>query len=53
MPVHSAKKGKKFVVVDDKGKEYGSHATKEAAVKQVQAINISEGHVPGIKPKKK
>jgi hypothetical protein len=53
MPVHSEKKGKKFVVVDDQGKQYGSHPTKEAAVKQVTAINISAGHVPGVKPKSK
>jgi hypothetical protein len=50
MPVHSEKKGKKFVVVDDKGKQYGSHATKEAAVKQVTAVNIAEGDVAGVIP---
>jgi hypothetical protein len=42
MAVHSEKKGKKYVVVDDQGKQYGSHGTKADAVKQTQAINISE-----------
>lgn len=53
MPVHSKKVGKKWAVVDDKGKKFGTHATKTEAVKQVTAVNIATGHVPGVKPKKK
>ena len=53
MPVHSEKHGKKWTVVDDKGKSYGTHNSKASAVKQVQAINISEGLAPGVKPRTK
>lgn len=42
MPVKVEKRGKKFCVVDPDGKLTGKcHSTKEAAVKQVQAINLS------------
>jgi hypothetical protein len=52
MPVHTQKRGKKWQVVDDAGKVYGSHADKKKANDQVTAINIKEGYVPGLKPKK-
>ncbi len=38
--------------VDDKGKIHGSHKTKSKAQKHATAINISQGHVPGVKPRK-
>jgi len=53
MPVHSVKSGKKFKVVDKAGKVYGTHSSQADATAQVQAINIHEGHVPGLKPKKR
>lgn len=53
MPVHTAKRGKSYVVVDDKGKVHGRHGSKKKAVAQVTSMNISMGHVPGVKPRKK
>lgn len=41
MPVKVQKAGKKFIVVDSKGKRYGIHNTKKKAVKHVQAFNLS------------
>ena len=52
MPVRTVKRGDTFKVVDEKGKEHGSHKTKDKAQKQATAINISQGHVPGVTPKK-
>ena len=40
MPVKTVKQGNKFVVRDDKGKTFGTHATKEKAQAQASAINI-------------
>lgn len=53
MPYHTEKRGKKYVTVSDSGKTLGTHATKAKAQAQSTAVNISEGHVPGLKPKKK
>ena len=53
MPVHSEKKGKQYVVVDDAGKVYGSHPTQAKATAQVRAVNIAEGYAPGVTPRKK
>lgn len=52
MPVHTTKRGTKFAVVDDQGKSHGTHPTKKAAQAQATAINIAQGHVPGVKPRK-
>ena len=53
MPVHSKKTSKGYKVVDTKGKTYGTHKTKKAAVRQVIAVNIAGGYVPGLKPRKR
>ena len=53
MPVRTRKTSKGYKVVDAKGKTYGTHKTKTKAVRQVRAINISAGHVPGVKPRKR
>ncbi len=53
MPYHTEKKGKKYVTVSDTGKVLGTHPTKEKAQAQATAVNIAEGHVPGVKPRKK
>lgn len=53
MPYHTEKKGKKYASVSDTGKVLGTHATKAKAQAQSTAVNISEGHVPGLKPKAK
>lgn len=55
MPYHTEKQGKKYVVKSDadtplKG---GMHSTKKAAQDHATAVNIAEGHVPGVKPNKK
>ena len=52
MPVHTEQRGKQFKVVDDAGKVHGTHKTKGKAQAQATAINISQGHVPGVKPRK-
>lgn len=55
MPVHmrysSAKK--KWEVVDDKGDVKISYTKRADARRYVTARNIGEGHVPGIKPRKR
>jgi hypothetical protein len=45
MPWHVNKRGSKFVVVDDKGKVYGTHDTHKEAEAQVRALyaNTKEG----------
>lgn len=53
MPVRTQKKGNKYVVVDDKGKVFGTHASKKQANDQTTAVNIATGYVPGVKPRKK
>lgn len=53
MPVHTKKAGKKYQVVDDKGKVHGTHDSKADAVKHVTAFNIATGYVPNVKPRKK
>jgi hypothetical protein len=53
MPYHTEKRGKKFATVSDTGKVLGTHATKKEAQAQATAVNISEGHVPGLSPRKK
>jgi hypothetical protein len=53
MPYHTERKGKKYQTVSDTGKVLGTHATKEKAQKQATAVNISEGFVPGLKPRAK
>ena len=53
MPVHSKRTSKGYKVVDNKGKTYGTHKTKKAAVRQVVAVNIAAGHVRGLKPRKR
>jgi hypothetical protein len=52
MPYHTQKRGKKYATVSDTGKTLHVHPTKAMAQKQAVAVNISEGHVPGVKPKK-
>ena len=52
MPVRTVKRGDNFKVVDDKGKVHGTHKTKDKAQKQATAINISQGHVPGVTARK-
>ena len=52
MPVKTRKRGDSYAVVDDKGKVHGTHTTKGKAHAQATAINIAQGHVPGVKPKK-
>jgi K+-transporting ATPase c subunit len=53
MPYHTAKRGKKYATVSDSGTTLGPHATKAKAQAQATAVNIAEGYVPGLKPKKK
>lgn len=53
MPYHTTKKGKKYQTVSDTGKVLGTHPTKAQAQAQAQAVNIAEGFVPGVKPRKK
>ena len=52
MPYHTEKKGKKYVTVSDTGKVLGTHPSKAKAEAQATAVNISEGFVPGLKPRK-
>jgi len=42
MPVRTAKRGNKFAVVDDKGKSFGTHATRKGANAQATAINLTQ-----------
>lgn len=53
MPYHTTKKGKQYETVSDTGKVLGKHPTKKQAQKQATAVNISEGFVPGVSPRKK
>lgn len=59
MPVHTQKitRGKskgKFNVRDNKGKKYNKKPMmKKKANAMVTAINISQGHVPGVKSRKR
>jgi hypothetical protein len=53
MPYHTEKRGKQYATVSDTGKTLGTHATKAQAQQQATAVNIAEGHVPGVKPKAK
>ena len=50
MPVHSERWADRWYVVDDKGKKHGEHSTHEKAKKQVTAMNVAMGHVPGVTP---
>jgi hypothetical protein len=52
MPYHTEKRGTKYATVSETGKVLGTHPTKAKAQAQATAVNISEGHVPGMKPKK-
>ena len=52
MPYHTTKRGKKYVTESDTGKALGTHATKKQAQDQATAVNIAEGYVPGLKPRK-
>lgn len=52
MPVHTQRHGDRWQVVDDKGKVHAEHSSREKAKDQVTAMNISMGHVSGVKPKK-
>lgn len=53
MPYVVRKVGTEFCVQKaDGGRTLGCHATREAAQKQIFAINVSEGRVPGVKPHK-
>jgi len=38
MPYRVAKRGSRWAVVDNKGKVYGRHDTKEKALRQVKAL---------------
>jgi hypothetical protein len=42
MPLHVQKKGSKYVVTDPAGKEFGTHSTKQKAIDQIVAIEISK-----------
>ena len=53
MPYHTERKGKKYQTVSDTGKVLGTHSTKKQAQAQSTAVNISEGFVPGLKPRKR
>jgi hypothetical protein len=53
MPYHTEKRGKKYATVSDTGKTLHVHPSKAMAQKQAVAVNISEGFVPGVKPKAK
>jgi hypothetical protein len=53
MPYHTTKRGKKFLTESATGKVLGTHASKKQAQDQATAVNIAEGHVPGLKPRKK
>lgn len=53
MPYHTRKQGKKYETVSDTGKVLGKHSTKKQSQAQAFAVNIAEGHVPGLKPRKK
>lgn len=52
MPAHVKKVNGKFYIVDPSGKRVkhsAIHDSKEHAIRQMTAINISEGFVPGMK----
>lgn len=49
MPLKVAKIGKKFVVQEPGGSLRGTHSTRKAAVKQIQAININKAKKRGRK----
>ena len=55
MPVHVAKRGKKFCVVDVSGivKKGRCHGSRSQAIAQAQAININLIKSGKIKPKRK
>lgn len=52
MPYHTTKKGKQYETVSDTGKVLGKHSTKKQSQAQATAVNIAEGYVPGVKPRK-
>lgn len=53
MPYHVVKRGTEYCVENkENGKTHGCHQTEDKARKQIFAINVSEGKIPGVKPKK-
>lgn len=54
MPYKVERRGSEYCVVKaGDGRTLGCHATKDAARKQIFAINVSEGRVKGVQPRKK
>ena len=47
MPVRTVKQGRKFAVVDDAGKSFGTHETRKGANAQATAINLSQQRKKG------
>ena len=53
MPSKTEKRGKKYAAVTPSGRTLGTHATKKEAQAQAFAVNVSEGLIPGVRPRKK
>jgi len=54
MPYEVRKCGTEYCAVNKKtGRVLGTHATKDAAAKQIYAVNVSEGHIPNVKPRQR